>query len=168
MAMVSFSSVSSLKLWHPCHDLLRTLSRSNLDCGHNLKYFSDLIWLLACWCALFESSAAKLVLHTSFWYTVNGIRNSFSIHLSGILMIQKQKESTFLRNKVKCPRAQPLGKFVLKIPDSVAQYTRNNCTMPALLMVQTKHINKQAIKSLKYFDKVPVNKITTTVKVWLW
>ena len=34
--------------------------------------------------------------------------------LKGILMFPKQRESTFLRNKVKCPFAQPLGKFLKK------------------------------------------------------
>jgi hypothetical protein len=38
-------------------------------------------------------------------------------------------------------------------------------TIQALMMTQTKHIGKRAIKSLKYFDEVPLNKIMTTVKV---
>jgi hypothetical protein len=79
-------------------------------------------------------------------------------------MFRKLTESTFLRNKGKYPHAQPLGKF-LKIPDSIALYTKKMCTIPALLMTQTKHINKQAIKSLKYFNEVPLNKIMTTVKI---
>jgi hypothetical protein len=42
-------------------------------------------------------------------------------------MFRKLRESTFLRNDGKCPRAQPLGKF-LKISDSIAlysEYTKN-------------------------------------------
>jgi hypothetical protein len=52
-----------------------------------------------------------------------------------------------------------------KIPDSVALFTKKTCTIPDLLMMQTKHINKLAIKSLKYFDEVPQNEIISTFKV---
>ena len=55
-----------------------------------------------------------------------------------------------------------------EILDSIVVYTKKMCTIPALLLIQTKHINKQAIKSLKYFNPVPLNKIMTTVKVWPW
>jgi hypothetical protein len=78
-------------------------------------------------------------------------------------MFRKLRESTFLRNKGKCALAQPLGKF-LKIPDSIALHTKKMCTIPALLMMQTKHINKRAIESLKYFNDVFLI-ITTTVKI---
>jgi hypothetical protein len=52
-----------------------------------------------------------------------------------------------------------------EILDSIALYTKKTCTIPALLLMQTKHINKQATKSLKYFSEVPLKEIMTTVKV---
>ena len=52
-----------------------------------------------------------------------------------------------------------------QIPDSVALYTKKMCTIPALLMTQTKLINKQAIKSLKYFNEEPLKEVMNTIKV---
>ena len=136
--------------------------------------------LLACWCALF-ASAAKLVLYVLV-YSANGIRNFIfqlvlrnlnvpknqEFHFPAIFqesLCSKNLGIKFPRNKGKCPRVQPLGKF-LKIPDSIALYTKKMCTIAALLKTQTKHINKWAIKSLNFFNEVLLNKIMTTVKIW--
>jgi hypothetical protein len=56
-------------------------------------------------------------------------------------MFQKQRESTFLRNKVKCPRAQPLGKFLTK-PDSVGLYTKKMCTTSVPFHLSTLTISR--------------------------
>ncbi len=86
-----------------------------------------------------------------------------------IFLVYSPTESGFVRN---LPRGCARGHFTLflrkvdslcfwnikipersvenEIPDSVALYT-STCTIPALLMTQTKHINKRAIISLKYF-----------------
>ena len=49
-------------------------------------------------------------------------------------------------------------------PIPFALYTRKIRTILALMLMQTKHINKRAIKSVKYFDEAPLNKIMSTVK----
>jgi hypothetical protein len=52
-----------------------------------------------------------------------------------------------------------------EIPDSICIVYQKLCTIPALKLMQTKHIDKQAIKSLKFVNEVPLNKVTTTVKI---
>ena len=104
MAMVSFSSVSSLMLWLLCYDLHGTLSRSNLDCGgrdfvqrYSIEVFQCFDWSLVDVLCLHNQQSWYC---TSFLeYSAMESRISFSIHLSGIFMFQRQRES-FSRTRV--------------------------------------------------------------------
>jgi hypothetical protein len=76
----------------------------------------------------------KLVLYTSFWYTVQWNREFYNPTSSQESWCSESKGVDFSRNRDTCPRTQPRGKFHTKFPDSIAMYTGEMCKTPALRM----------------------------------
>ena len=182
MATVSFSSVSSLMLWLPCYDQLKTLSRSNFECGNNFvhRYFIQVFQWFDC--SLVDVLCLR---YQQSWYCtgtqlfgIQAMQWNQELHfppilqesyrsdtrLSGIFMFQKHRESTFSGTRVNVLTRNLSANFH-KVPDSPVLYTKTFCTIPALLShpLLQGHGKRSCWSSLQWYTR----RLPLMVGLWL-